>query len=36
MLILQRTDFDASTKKLQGVWNGDEGYGSWWNATLQH
>lgn len=36
MLILQRTDFDASTKKLQGVWNGDEGYGSWWNATLAH
>jgi peptide/nickel transport system substrate-binding protein len=36
MLILQRTDFDASTKKLQGVWNGDEGYGSWWDATIQH
>ncbi|MDQ6878370.1 MAG: ABC transporter substrate-binding protein [Candidatus Dormibacteraeota bacterium] len=36
MLILQRTDFDASTKKLQGLWNGDEGYGAWWLATLQH
>jgi peptide/nickel transport system substrate-binding protein len=36
MLLLQRVDFDASTKKLQGVWNGDEGYGSWWDATIQH
>ena len=36
MLILQRTDFDASTKKLHDLWNGDEGYGAWWLAWIEH
>ena len=37
MLILERIDFDASSKKLQGIWSpGQEGYGDWQVATLQH
>ena len=36
MLILQREDQDASTKKLHDLWNGDEGYGAWWNAWIDH
>jgi len=36
MLILQREDQDASTKKLHDLWNGDEGYGAWWLAWLEH
>lgn len=36
MLILQRIDFDASSRRLQGIWNGHEGYGDWASATIQH
>ena len=36
MLILQREDQDASTKKLHDLWNGDEGYGAWWLAWIEH